>query len=197
MREVQREQTEAVNTNPTVEDVVTTTDPVTGQVIHVNRTTGEVITRPGVTQTIYRNTMDSGNMPANDIVHQQQVRQVTEDPYAARRAQLYRAEQIIYLIFGVVEALIGIRFILRLLGANPAAGFASFIYGITDPLVAPFVSLFSTPASDGNVLELGSIVAIIVYALVAWLLVRVLWLAAGEDRRAARTVTEHIDRRTR
>jgi hypothetical protein len=180
MREVRREQIEAVNTDPTVEDVVTTTDPVTGQVVHVNRTTGQVVTHPGVTHAIYRRTIDP-DAPAAGTLRQHQI---SEDYAGARRMRIYKAEQIIYLLFGIAEALIGIRFMLRLLAANPAAGFASFIYSITDPLVAPFVSLFSTPAYDRNVVELGSIVAIIIYALVAWLLVRVLWLIAGEDRGA-------------
>jgi hypothetical protein len=209
MREVKREQTEMVASDPTPDDIVTTTDPVTGQVVHVNRTTGEVVTRSGMTQTIYRSrtdaTLGTGNLstgnlgtgrsPAGDSIRHRQVEQIVDDPSATQRMRIYKGEQVIYLIFGIVEALIAIRLILRLLAANPVAGFASFIYGITDPLVAPFVGLFTTPAYNGNVLELTSIVAIIVYALVAWLLVRVLWLAAGEDRRGVRTTTERIDRR--
>jgi hypothetical protein len=196
MREVKREQTETVDSDPTTDDIVTTTDPVSGQVVHVNRATGEVVTRPGMTQSIYRRRtaadLGTGRLPAGDIIRPEQI---VGDPPATRRKRIYKGEQVIYLIFGIVEALIAIRLILRLLAANPAAGFATFIYGITDPLVAPFVGLFATPAYDGNMLELGSIVAIIVYALVAWLLVRVLWLAAGEDRRDVRTTTEPIDRR--
>jgi hypothetical protein len=199
MREVKREHVEVVATDPTTDDIVTTTDPVTGQVVHVNRTTGEVVTRPGMTQTIYRPGADAalgtGDLRTGGTIRDQQVQQIAADSSATRRVRIYQGEQLIYLIFGIVEALIAIRLILRLLAANPLAGFASFIYGITDPLVAPFVNLFATPAYDGNVLELGSIVAIIVYALVAWLLVRVLWLAAGMDRRGVGTTTERSGRR--
>jgi len=67
------------------------------------------------------------------------------DPYAVRRDPPLKVEIGIYLVFGILEGLLGIRFVLGLLGANPAAGFAQFIYGITDPLIAPFVGLFGQP----------------------------------------------------
>lgn len=91
-----------------------------------------------------------------------------------------RLAQIVYLISGVVIALIIIRIVLKALAANPAAGFASFIYGITGPLVAPFQGLFATPqASTGSVFEFSSVVAIIVYALIAWAIVRLIAILAG------------------
>src|SRR5947207_15106412 len=46
------------------------------------------------------------------------------DPYAGRRQAASRLVQAIYLIFGIIEALIAIRIVLRALGANPQAGFA-------------------------------------------------------------------------
>jgi len=54
----------------------------------------------------------------------------------------------IYLIFGLIEGLILIRFVLKALGANASAGFAQFIYGVTAPLVAPFYGLFGNPAAE-------------------------------------------------
>ena len=56
------------------------------------------------------------------------------------------------------------------------------------PFVAPFSNLFANPGSSGSVLELTTLVAIVVYALVAWLVARVIWLLAGESRSATRTV---------
>jgi hypothetical protein len=47
----------------------------------------------------------------------------------------------IYLIFGLIEALLLIRFVLKALGATAEAGFAQFIYGITGPLVVPWCCL--------------------------------------------------------
>lgn len=94
------------------------------------------------------------------------------DPTPA--ARIYRREQIVYLIFGVIEILIVIRVILRLLAANPNAGFTSLLYGITGPFIAPFEGVFPTPHSNGSVLELSSLLAVIVYALLAYLIVRMI-----------------------
>ena len=87
----------------------------------------------------------------------------------------FRLAQVVYVIFGIVIALIIIRVVLRALAANPGAGFTSFIYGLTGPLVAPFQGIFTTPqTSGGSVFEFSSIVAIVVYALVAWAIVRLI-----------------------
>ena len=117
----------------------------------------------------------------------------TYDPYASRRSMSIKLTQAIYLIFGLIEALLLIRFVLKALGANAEVGFAQFIYGMTGPLVAPFLGLFGTPqAASGATLELHTLIALVIYALVAWLLAKGAWLVFGEGRSAsvARTDTE-------
>jgi hypothetical protein len=118
---------------------------------------------------------------------------VISDPYAHRRGIASKVSQAIYLIFGVVEALLVVRFVLKLLGANPEAGFASLIYRLSTPLVAPFVGLFGTPQMNGMVLELETLVAIVVYGLVAWGLAKLAWLLLGETRSGVRTRSRTID----
>jgi uncharacterized protein YggT (Ycf19 family) len=117
------------------------------------------------------------------------------DPYEGRRLAAYRLTQLVYWIFGLFEGLIAIRLVLKALGANPAAGFAQFVYGITAPLVAPFVGLFQNPAYQNSVLELSSIVALVVYALLAWLLGKLVWILVGETRSAIRTRSTQMDSR--
>ena len=118
----------------------------------------------------------------------------TYDPYAGRRARFARLEQAIYLIFGLVEALLLIRFVLKALGANAEAGFAQFMYGVTGPLVAPFVGLFGTPqAASGATLEVQTLIALVVYALVAWLLARAVGLLFGEGRSASVARTDTVE----
>jgi uncharacterized protein YggT (Ycf19 family) len=118
---------------------------------------------------------------------------VAYDPFEGRRLMAYRLTQLIYWVFGLIEGLIAIRLILKALGANPSAGFSQFIYGITAPLVAPFMGLFSNPAYGNSVLELSSIVALIVYALLAWLLAKLVWILMGETRSAIRARSTHVD----
>jgi hypothetical protein len=130
--------------------------------------------------------------PGSDV---DRVESVAYDPYANRRAIAYRVTALVYWIFGLVEGLIAIRFVLKALGANPSAGFAEFIYGITYPLVLPFMGLFGNPQVQGSVLELQSLIALIVYALVAWLLGRLAWILIGEHRSAVETRATSIDSR--
>ena len=85
-----------------------------------------------------------------------------------------RAAQITYLVLGVVEALIITRVILKLLAANPGSGFVRFVYNVSAPLVAPFQGIFPTPVTQNSVLELSALVAIAVYAVIAWALVRLI-----------------------
>jgi hypothetical protein len=91
-----------------------------------------------------------------------------------------------------------IRFVLKALGANADAGFAQLMYGITGPLVAPFVGLFGTPqAASGATLELNSPIALVIYALVGWLLARVALLAFGEGRSGSVARTDSVQTRVR
>ena len=89
---------------------------------------------------------------------------------------------------------LGIRFVLQLIGANPASGFATFIYGITGVFVAPFAGLIGTPASGGMTFEVTTLIAMAVYALLFWVIVRVIGIVA--DRPRARTVTRSTREQT-
>ncbi len=74
-------------------------------------------------------------------------------------------------LVGLLEILLILRFILRLSGANTQNAFAQFIYNISDPLIAPFSTLFISPVTGGgaNIFDLNVLVAIVVYALLGWL----------------------------
>ncbi len=116
----------------------------------------------------------------------QPVRPVDARPSAAPTAwYAWRATQVVYLVFGVIEAIILIRFILKLLAANPDAAFTSFMYQISGPFVAPFLDVFPAPASRGSVLEISSLLAIVVYMLIAALIVRIIWLLRRRNTRLA------------
>jgi uncharacterized protein YggT (Ycf19 family) len=88
-----------------------------------------------------------------------------------------RAVEVTYLVFGIIEGLLAIRLVLKLLGANPLAGFTTFIYGVSDFFMAPFRNLLpavGTGGSSGAVLETSVVIAIIVYALIGWVLARLI-----------------------
>ncbi len=83
-----------------------------------------------------------------------------------------RVPQIVYLIAGIIDTLLVIRVVLKLLAANPAAGFTTLIYGVTNPFVALFAGVFPNAQSQGNVLDLAALLAIVIYGLLAWGIVR-------------------------
>ena len=134
------------------------------------------------------------NGSASTTAHQTETTETyTSDPHAGRREGTRRIQDGIYLLFGILEGLLAIRFVLSLLGANPEAGFARFVYGITRPFIAPFVGLFGTPSFGGSVFEWNALVAIVVYALIAWVLVKAVGLVMGDTRRGVRTTSSQID----
>lgn len=88
----------------------------------------------------------------------------------------YRTERIIYFILGIVETFLVIRLILKLLAANPDAGFSRLIYGVTNPLVGPFQGVFPDASARSGTLDLAALLAIVVYALLAWGIVKLVEL---------------------
>ena len=90
-------------------------------------------------------------------------------PVAPTATQLavWRAQRIIYYIFGVIEAFIAVRFILKLLDANPSSAFTQVIYNISWVFVFPFNNVVPNTVSGGSVFEWFSLIAIVVYALVS------------------------------
>jgi hypothetical protein len=97
-----------------------------------------------------------------------------------------RAVMITYLVLSLVEALLITRVILKLLAANPGAGFVRVIYARSALFVAPFQGIFPTPATQNSVLELSSLVAIAVYAFIAWGLVRLIAIFGRRQARSSR-----------
>jgi len=78
----------------------------------------------------------------------------------------------VWYILGLIEALLAFRFVLKLLAANPSAGFSQFIYGVTYPFAAPFINVFRMTKVDGSIFEWTTLLAMFVYWLVAMGIIR-------------------------
>lgn len=88
---------------------------------------------------------------------------------------LYRGTQIVWYLLGLVEVLLAFRFVLRLLGANPEAGFTSFVYGVTYIFATPFLSVFRvTKVVAGSYFEWTTLLAMFVYWVIAFGIVKLL-----------------------
>ena len=98
-------------------------------------------------------------------------------PYASAR-------RIVGLLFGVLVTLIGLRVVLLLLAANAGNALVDFIYGITEPLVAPFRGIFSMDVispTGASQLDIAALVAIVGWSLIAILVVAILRLPDRRD----------------
>lgn len=87
---------------------------------------------------------------------------------------LFRGTQIVWYISGLLEVLLAFRFVLKLLGANAAAGFTSFIYGATHIFAAPFLNVFKITRVEGSIFEWTTLLAMLVYWLVAFAITKLL-----------------------
>lgn len=110
---------------------------------------------------------------SGDHVHEEQVVHNVNLEY---REALYKVSQLIWLIFGGIEALIGIRVLLMLLGANPANPFTAFVYQLSALFLWPFQNIIANPAFGNMVLEITSIFAMIIYPLIGWAIVKLIWV---------------------
>lgn len=121
-----------------------------------------------------------------DHVHEEHI---VEDVNLEYRQSIYKITQFVWLLFGILEALIGFRIVLRLIGANPASWFTAFVYQLTDIFLWPFQNIVVNPSIAGFVLEITSFIAMLVYALMSWAIVRLIWLVFYQ--RATRHVTTY------
>lgn len=91
-------------------------------------------------------------------------------------AQSDRGNAWIWYIVGIIDLLVALRLVFHLFGAR-AVGFADLLYSITGFFVAPFRGIFSNPNIEGSYFEMASVVAIIVYVLIGWIISRLIDLA--------------------
>lgn len=87
---------------------------------------------------------------------------------------IYRGTQVVWYILGIVEVLLAFRFVLKLMGANPEAGFSSFVYGITYIFATPFLSVFRISQVAGSILEWTTLLAMFVYWVIAFAIIKLL-----------------------
>jgi hypothetical protein len=105
-----------------------------------------------------------------------EVRTTQKEPERERRIFTFKATQLIWLFLGILEALLALRFGLKLIAANPESPFAVFVYGFTSLFLFPFAGLTATPSAGGMVLELSTVIAMVVYALIGWAIERIIWV---------------------
>lgn len=107
-------------------------------------------------------------------------------PSPSKASSTQTIEYVIYFLFGILEILLAFRFVLKLTGAGLGSGFVNFIYGLSGIFVAPFEGIFRMWFGQGSettsVFEPSTLVALVVYAILAWGIVKIISISSGEKQ---------------
>lgn len=87
---------------------------------------------------------------------------------------LYRTTQFVWYLFYAAETILVFRFVLKLVGANTTAAFTRFIFNLSAPLMQPFQFVLPAPRISGSIFEWSTLLAMFVYWVAAWGIVRLL-----------------------
>lgn len=87
---------------------------------------------------------------------------------------LYKSVQIVWYILGIIEVLLLTRFILKVFAANPEALFTNFVYSTTYIFATPFLNVFNITRVEGSVFEWTTILAMLVYWILAISIIKLL-----------------------
>jgi hypothetical protein len=116
------------------------------------------------------------------------------------RVATFKATHLIWLFLGILEAILALRFLFKLIGVNEANTFASFLYGLTNLFVLPFQSLIGAPSTAGMTFEISTLLAMIIYALIGWVIVKLVnvlfYRPRGPVSMQQRTVVDQIPPQT-
>lgn len=116
--------------------------------------------------------------PAVEPTLRPTVTNVTVATDTASHSSVWTASRVVALVFSVLEVLLLVRFVLKLLGANAQQPLVSAMYGVTEPLVAPFRGIFAQPA-DTQGFEIAALLAIVFFVLVGALIVALVRAVTG------------------
>lgn len=99
---------------------------------------------------------------------------------------LYRGTQVIWYIFYVIETILLFRFLLKLVGADPSVWFSQLINGLSYPFAEPFLYIVRSPRVEtGGVLEWSTLLAMMVYWVIAWGIIHLLMIGKPVSNREA------------
>jgi hypothetical protein len=77
-----------------------------------------------------------------------------------------RVNSVLFAVLFIIEALLTLRFAFAAFGANPNSGFVDFIYDVSWPFVRPFDGAFNNRTWDEGVIEVSTLLAMGVWALI-------------------------------
>jgi len=116
----------------------------------------------------------------------------TEHPQVTyeKKKALFKTEQVVWFVVGIIEVLLAFRIGMKLFGANPTSPFVNLIYSISEPFAFLFSGIFRSTVTGSSVLEWSSMIAMAVYAVVALGLIQMMRLFKPVT---PQEVIEHVD----
>jgi len=132
------------------------------------------VTTPPADTTVYREPVTYPETVTEGSVVSETVRHTPSGAETARRAVVF--------LFGIVQALIGIRIVLLLAWANPANELVRFIYDTSAYFIGPFEGILHTNAisAGASVLDIAALVALIGWTILEFLVIALIRIGRRE-----------------
>lgn len=94
-------------------------------------------------------------------------------------------------VLAIIEIVLGLRFIFRLLSANPTADFVDWVYDTSAPLLDPFRGIFRPLIIEpGYVLEISTLIAMLIYGLAGYAIVTIITTVIDATERSQKRKEE-------
>jgi hypothetical protein len=114
------------------------------------------------------------------------VESVVNAPTEQKATNSQTIEYLVYFLFGALEILLAFRLVLKLTGASIGSAFVGLVYGITGIFTLPFEGIFRKAVGQGvetvAVFEPATFVAILVYAVIGWGVVKLVRILSGDKQ---------------
>lgn len=93
---------------------------------------------------------------------------------------------LVNIVFGIIEFLLFLRFIFKFFVVNSSTPFVAWVYGASASLVSPFARILPDLKLGGFVIDFSTLVALIVYVLIAYLILQIFSYIGPERYRGNR-----------
>ena len=111
---------------------------------------------------------------------------IAVSPVKSVASNFQTIEYLVFFFFGMLEILLAFRLVLKLMGASLSSFFVRVVYSLTGFFIMPFEGIFHRGFTQGiettSILEPSTVVAMIVYAVLAWVIVKLVRITSGEQQ---------------
>jgi hypothetical protein len=136
------------------------------------QTQDKAVTGAGSTQTGVNRTVQTTSDPVTGA----STRQSTTRAWTGKAPGI----EFVWLIAGILIAFLALDFVFHAAGANNV-GFAAFVFSVGKVLASPFAGIFRNSTAHGNLVIWADVLAIVIYALVAAVIAKLVTMAMARS----------------